>query len=76
MGLLDDLTPPVKVWACKIRTIAATLESEDAKIFLDAVEGSAWAVKTLSNALGKKGISVSDVPIKAHREKNCSCWKI
>jgi hypothetical protein len=75
MGLLDDLQPPVKIWPCKIRTVAATLDEKDAKILYAAVEGSEWQIKSLSTALRLKGIVISDVPIKAHREKSCSCWK-
>jgi hypothetical protein len=75
MGLLDDLTPPKKVWPCKIRDIAATLEANDAKIFIDAVNDTDWPMSTLSNVLRAKGVDVSEDPIRKHRLKVCSCWK-
>jgi len=75
MGLLDDLEPKAKVWPCKVRDVAATLEPSDGKILLAAVESEDWSVTGLSTALRKKGISVSDVPIKSHRTKACSCYR-
>lgn len=75
MGLLDDLKPAAKVWPCKVRATVARLEADDAKILLAAVEGEDWAIKSLSTALQQKGIALSYTPIKAHRDKSCSCWK-
>jgi hypothetical protein len=74
--MLEDLTLPVKVWNCKVRTLKEELPKTDAAILEDAVMNPAWGCKTLQNELLKRGIKLSDTIIKNHREKRCSCWKI
>ena len=74
MGLLDDFTPPQpKVGACKVRTIANTLDEKDAKILLDAVEGTTWKIDPLAKALKLKELFISPGVLIKHREKGCSC---
>ena len=74
MGLLDELkTPPVKVWPCAVKRIAGGLEKGDAETLLAAVENPEWPLKTLSEALKKKGLSLGQSQIKQHRLKACSC---
>jgi len=74
--MLEDLTPPVKMLNCKVRTIAENLESADKEIFLKACESTVWQPFVLARELRKKGIDISDRTIKTHRTKACSCWKI
>lgn len=77
MGLLDNLQPPgARIYPCKIRDIAGTLEASDAKIFLAAVENPDWAIYGLAGELRKRGIELTPSVIKKHREKACSCSKI
>lgn len=73
--MLEDLKPPTKQHACKIRTIAQQLEEKDREIFLEAVMSEAWRYKTLSDELAKRGIAVIDASIKAHRIKACGCFR-
>jgi hypothetical protein len=76
MGLLDNLEPPQKVWACKVRDTAAGLDAADEKALLEAVMNPAWAYSTLENELAKRGLRVGQQQIKAHRLGKCSCSKI
>jgi hypothetical protein len=77
MGLLDDFTPPEpKIGACKVRTIANTLDEKDAAILLAAVEGSAWKIEQLANSLKEKGLFISPGVLIKHRTKGCSCSRI
>jgi len=74
--MLEDLTLPVKLYSCRVRTVRDEMSKTDAAILEDAVMNPAWACKTLQNELLKRGIKLSDTVIKNHREKRCSCWKI
>ncbi len=74
--MLEDLSLPVKLTACKVRTIKDELSDKDSIIFVDAVMNPEWPCKTLSNELLKRETKISDTAIKHHREKRCSCWKI
>lgn len=73
--MLEDLTPPVRAYACKVRTIAEGLDAKDKEILLTAVDSEEWAYKTLSNELGKRGLVLTDTTIKSHRLKACSCFR-
>lgn len=73
--MLEDLKPPIRQHACKVRTIAQQLEEKDREIFLEAVMSEAWQYKTLSDELAKRGIAVVDTTIKAHRIKACGCFR-
>lgn len=74
--MLEGLKPPVKVWPCKIRTVADSLSKDDAKILLDAIEGIEWKVQALQKALADRGLSISETPIHNHRNKICSCYRL
>ena len=73
--MLEDLALPVKKTSCRVRTVKSELSDKDAAILEEAVMNPAWPCKTLQNELSKRGTKVSDVSIKQHREKRCSCWK-
>ena len=74
MGLLDDLTPPKKVWPCAVRTLLLTLDKKDADILSAAVMNPEWKFKTLEHSLSERGVVLKQETIKRHREKFCSCW--
>lgn len=73
--MLEDLTPPVRTYACKVRTIAETLDAKDKQILLTAVDNPEWAYKTLSNELAKRGLVIIDTTISRHRSKRCACFR-
>jgi hypothetical protein len=74
--MLEDLSLPVKLYSCRVRTVREEMSEKDAEILEDAVMNPAWPCKTLQNELLKREIKLSDTVIKNHREKRCSCWKI
>jgi hypothetical protein len=74
MGLLDNLTPVVKRYSCKVRTVAGELSPEDSKTFMAAVNDRAvWSSGGLSNALAQRGVTIADTSISRHRDGLCSC---
>lgn len=74
--MLEDLTPPTKIWPCAVRTLKESLSDKDYNILLNAVMNPEWTYAALENALLAKGIKLSANTIKRHRLKGCSCWKI
>jgi hypothetical protein len=74
--MLEDLSLPVKLYSCRVRTLREEMSESDGQILEDAVMNPAWPCKTLQNELLKREIKLSDTVIKNHREKRCSCWKI
>ena len=74
--MLEDLTPPKRITACKVRDIAAGLNDKDGQIFKEACESPKWQPFVLSRELRARGIDISDRTIKTHRTKACSCWKV
>lgn len=78
MGLLDglDQPQPAKRYPCKVRVTADTLDDADAKILLAAVENDKWTLNALVTELAKRGLPINKEPLKRHRDKACSCWKI
>jgi hypothetical protein len=74
--MLEDLSLPVKLYSCRVRTVREEMSESDGQILEDAVMNPAWPCKTLQNELLKREIKLSDTVIKNHREKRCSCWKI
>jgi hypothetical protein len=74
--MLEDLSLPVKLYSCRVRTVREEMSKTDGQILEDAVMNPAWPCKTLQNELLKREIKLSDTVIKNHREKRCSCWKI
>ena len=75
MGLLNDLQPPGRVYPCKVRDLADSLESKDSEILLKAVIDESWSIIGLSRELKSRGLFISEAPIKAHRAKACSCFR-
>jgi hypothetical protein len=74
MGLLDDLTPPVKRYSCKVRTISEQLTDKDRATFLAAInDREVWSAIGLSNALKQRGVQIIDTSITRHRDGLCSC---
>lgn len=78
MGLLDglDQPQPPQLYHCKVRTVADSLDKADADILLAAVINEKWTINALMVELGKRGIAISKDPLKRHRDRHCSCWKI
>lgn len=73
--MLEDLTPPVRKYSCKVASIAASLDEKDSKILLEAVNNPDWHFKSLSNALADKGLTIVDTAIAKHRRKQCACFR-
>ena len=73
--MLEDLIPPGRTYACKVRTVAEGLEPKDKDILIAAVNNSDWNFKTLSNELAKRGITIVDTGIAKHRRKQCACFR-
>ena len=75
--MLEGLTPPKpNARTCKVGDVAATLSDADKDILLKAVmDKDNWPVKTLSRALGERGLQISDSPIYNHRNKSCACFR-
>lgn len=77
MGLLNDLNVPSQpLGNCKVRSIAANLDEDDAKVLLAAVMDPAWKVHVLANELTKRGIAIGSNTLNKHRNGTCSCSKI
>lgn len=78
MGLLDglDQPQPPRNYTCKVRMTANTLDEADAKILLAAVEGDKWTLNALTAELAKRGLPINKEPLKRHRERHCTCWRI
>jgi hypothetical protein len=75
--MLQDLTPPVRHFNCKVRTVILALDDKDSKILEQAIiSPDVWPSKTLSNELKKRGLLVSDSAISNHRKKACACFRI
>lgn len=72
--MLEGLTPPVKNWNCKVRTILGELDAKDKAILENALaDYETWPAKTLANALTARGLKMTDNIITRHRKGLCSC---
>jgi len=72
--MLEGMTPTVKVYPCRVRTIAESLDSADLKIYMDAMSNSAaWTNNGLARALTDRNLTVSEKAIRKHRRGECSC---
>ena len=72
--MLEDLTPPVKAFPCRVRQIATELDESDAVIFMNAIENiDAWSNNGLAAELTKRGVQISEKTIRKHRNRYCSC---
>lgn len=71
--MLEGLQPPKKLPACKVRTILASLEPKDQEILKNALSDDNWPHSTLTHELNKRGIRISEQPVRTHRLGRCSC---
>jgi hypothetical protein len=71
--MLEGLEPPKKVPACKVRALLEKLEPKDSEILKKALADEAWGSITLAEALNKRGIQISENPVRRHRQGKCSC---
>jgi hypothetical protein len=75
--MLEDLTPPVRHYNCKVRSVMLGLDAKDVKVFENAImSADVWPSKTLSNELKKRGLLLSDSAITSHRKKSCACFRL
>jgi hypothetical protein len=75
--MLQDLTPPVRQFNCKVRTVLSGLDDKDSKILEQAVlSADVWPAKTLSIELKRRGLLLSDSAISNHRKKSCACFRL
>jgi len=74
MFMLEDLTPPVRVFPCKVRDVAQELDESDSTIFMNAIANLAeWSNNGLAAELTRRGVYISEKAIRKHRRKECSC---
>jgi hypothetical protein len=71
--MLEGLTPPNRLPACKVRTILESLDAKDQEILKEAIASSDWPTVTLAESLTKRGLIISESPLRKHRVKRCSC---
>lgn len=76
MGLLDDITEPVRVYPCKVREVRDSLEESDQKKLDELLADERWKNKTLATALAGKGVKIDVQRLSAHRNGSCSCSKM
>ena len=76
MGLLDDMTPPVIVSSCRVRSIADSLDEADKKIFMAALADPRWSNRALATAMNDRGFELGVSSIQKHKSRGCSCSKI
>lgn len=75
--MLENLQPPSKKPACKVRTLMDGMNELDAQILDAAVlDSGKWKIKTLADELKMLGLIISEKPLTTHRARLCSCWKI
>lgn len=72
--MLEDLTPPSAKRTCKVGTVLDGLSDNDKSILIKAIFSPEWPIKSLSRALGERGIQLSDSPLTNHRNKSCACY--
>jgi len=73
--MLENLTPAIRQYSCKIKTILDTLKEEDKKILIEALESPLWNNSALTTALNERGLKVSRYSVDSHTRKQCSCWR-
>lgn len=72
--MLEDLKPPVKVMPCAVRTLLNQLSSSDQEILEGALSNpEVWGNTALARELSKRGLIISEKPIRKHRAGLCSC---
>lgn len=73
MGILKDLSLPVKLPNCKVRNTLQSLEPDDRAILEAALANPAWKAAPLADALLSRGIALDGKLITRHRQGLCSC---
>lgn len=72
--MLEGLQPPAKIYPCKVRDTAESLDPSDASIFMEAINNLAdWSNNGLASELTRRGVYISERSIRKHRRKECSC---
>ena len=71
--MLEGLTPPTKIAPCKVREVISTLDAKDQEILKEALANAEWPHSTLTHELNKRGIAISEQPVRTHRIGRCSC---
>ena len=70
--MLEDLTPPVRVFPCMIRTVLGNLSTDDQKILRTALgDRDAWSHRALGKALTERGIPLGEKIIRDRRDRPC-----
>jgi hypothetical protein len=71
--MLEGLEPPKKTPACKVRSVLESLEPKDREILKKALTDAEWPHSTLTHELNRRGIRISEQPVRTHRIGRCSC---
>lgn len=71
--MLEGLQPPKKIGSCKVRKLLESLEGKDREILSKALENPEWPHITLARELNKRGLTISEHPMRRHRIGECSC---
>jgi len=71
--MLEGLTPPKKIPACKVRALMETLDDKDKVSLKAALDNPDWGHQGLALELNKRGLFISEHPIRKHRIGRCSC---
>jgi len=71
--MLEGLEPPVKIGACKIRTIHDALKPEDQEMLKKALANPLWTHSGLARELCDRGLQISDQALRMHRLGRCTC---
>lgn len=71
--MLEGLQPPKKTPSCKVRSLLESLEAKDKEILQNALTDENWPHSTLTLELNKRGIIISEQPVRKHRLGLCSC---
>ena len=71
--MLEGLTPPKKIPACKVRAVMNALNDKDKESLKAALDNADWGHQSLAIELNKRGIFISEHPIRKHRIGRCSC---
>ena len=71
--MLEGLQPPKKIPACKVRSVLESLDVKDKEILKQALNDAEWPHSTLTYELNKRGIEISEQPVRTHRIGRCSC---
>jgi hypothetical protein len=76
MGLLDGMQPAHLVSVCKVTLIVNSLDDNDAKILVEALNDlQKWTSHSLSNALNARGLTVTRETLATHRRRACRCYR-